>query len=245
MSEFLAVVVTALVAQLLVLPGEKVQFIIAGLSTRYRPWIVVSAAGLAFAGWTALEIWLGEALRGAFPEVYLDIFSGALFLAFGVLLLRSMPDGPSLQSPVETDGGVSLTERIPVPYADRFPDSLRSFASIFAMMAAGEFGDKTQLVTIGLAVEYGAHPGIWVGEMLAIIPVSIANAYFFHTFSESFDARKAHLVGASIFFFFGFDTFLAVLTDVSVWETVVNALASALQSVVGSVALLAPALAPV
>ena len=103
------------------------------------------------------------------------------------------------------------------------------------MMAAGEFGDKTQLVTIGLAVEYGAHPGIWVGEMLAIIPVSIANAYFFHTFSEGFDARKAHMVGAVIFFFFGFDTFLAVLTGFSVWETVVNTVAATLQSVVGTV----------
>ena len=245
MSEFLAVVVTALVAQLLVLPGEKVQFIIAGLSTRYRPWVVVSAAGLAFAGWTALEILLGEALRGALPEVYLDVFSGALFLVFGVLLVRSMPNGPSLQSPVETDGGVSVTERVPVPYADRFPESVRSFLAIFAMMAAGEFGDKTQIVTIGLAVQYGAHPGIWVGEMLAIIPVSIANAYFFHTFSEGFDARKAHLAGATIFFFFGFDTFLAVLTGFSVWETVVNAVAATLQSVVGSVAAAVPALAPV
>jgi putative Ca2+/H+ antiporter (TMEM165/GDT1 family) len=242
-SEFLAVVATALVAQLLVLPGEKVQFIIAGLSTRYRPWVVVSAAGLAFAGWTAIEIWLGEALRGALPEVYLDVFSGALFLVFGVLLVRSMPDGPSLQSPVETDGGVSVTERIPVPYAERFPDGLRSFAGIFAMMAAGEFGDKTQLVTIGLAIEYGAHPGIWVGEMLAIIPVSIANAYFFHRFSEGFDARKAHIAGATVFFFFGLDTFLAVLTGFSVWETAVNTVAAVLQSVVGSVAALAPALA--
>ena len=235
MNGFFAVVVTALVAQLLVLPGEKVQFIIAGLSTRYRPWVVVSAAGLAFAGWTALEIMLGEALKGALPEVYLDVFSGVLFLVFGVLLVRSMPDGPSLSSPVETDGGVSLTERVPVPYVERFPERLRSFVSIFAMMAAGEFGDKTQLVTIGLAIQYGAHPGIWVGEMLAIIPVSFANAYFFHTFSESFDARKAHMVGAAIFFFFGFDTFLAVLTGYSVWETVVNTVASALQSTVGPV----------
>jgi len=234
-SGFLTVVIAALVAQLLVLPGEKVQFIIAGLSTRYRPWLVVSAAGLAFAGWTALEIMLGEALKGALPAVYLDVFSGVLFLVFGVLLLRSMPDGPSLRSPVETDGRISLTDRVSIPYAERFPQGVRSFVSIFAMMAAGEFGDKTQLVTIGLAIQYGAHPGIWVGEMLAIIPVSLANAYFFHTFSESFDARKAHLVGASIFFFFGFDTFLAVLTGFSVWETVVNTLAAVLQTAVGPV----------
>jgi putative Ca2+/H+ antiporter (TMEM165/GDT1 family) len=87
------------------------------------------------------------------------------------------------------------------------------------MMAAGEFGDKTQLVTIGLAVQYGARPGIWAGEMLAIIPVSLANAYFFHRFSHRFDVRKAHLAGAALFGFFAADTLLSILTGFSVWET--------------------------
>ena len=228
MSQFAAVVVTALLAQLVVLPGEKVQFIIAGLSTRYRPWLVVSAAGLSFAGWTALEIWFGQALKGALPQVYLDVFSGALFLLFGVLLLRSMPEGESLTPAAETDGGLAAVEGVTVPLGERMPEGLRTFLAVFAMMAAGEFGDKTQLVTIGLAVQYGAHPGIWVGEMLAIIPVSLANAYFFHTFADRFDARKAHIGAAGIFFFFGLDTFLAVLTGFSVWETAVEWLTAAL-----------------
>ena len=235
MSEFATVVVAALVAQVLVLPGEKVQFISAGLSTRYRPWLVVSAAGLAFAGWTALEIWFGQALKGALPAVYLDLISGALFLVFGYLLFRSMPDGPSLEPAAETDGGVATVESVSVPYGNRLPERVRTFLAIFVMMATGEFGDKTQLVTISLAVQYGAHPGIWVGEMLAIIPVSLANAYFFHTFSERFDARKAHAAGAAIFVFFGLDTFLAVATGFSVWETVVTAVAATLQGVAGAV----------
>jgi hypothetical protein len=49
MSAWLDVAMIAFVAQVAVLPGEKVQFIIAGLSTRYNPLLVVSAAGLAFA----------------------------------------------------------------------------------------------------------------------------------------------------------------------------------------------------
>jgi putative Ca2+/H+ antiporter (TMEM165/GDT1 family) len=227
-SEFAAVVVTAMLAQLVVLPGEKVQFIIAGLSTRYRPWLVVSAAGLSFAGWTALEIRLGEALQGALPQTYLDVFTGGLFLLFGFLLLRSMPEGASLTPAAETDGGLAAVEGVTVPLGERMPESFRTFLAVFAMMAAGEFGDKTQLVTIGLAVQYGAHPGIWVGEMLAIIPVSFANAYFFHTFADRFDARKAHIGAAGIFFFFGLDTFLAVLTGFSVWETAVEWLTAAL-----------------
>jgi putative Ca2+/H+ antiporter (TMEM165/GDT1 family) len=108
---------------------------------------------------------------------------------------------------------------------------LGTFLAIFAMMAAGEFGDKTQLVTIGLAAEYGASPAIWAGEMLAIIPVSLANAYFFHRFSHRFDLRKAHFFGAALFVFFGLDTVLAILTGFSVWETIVETISGVVLAV--------------
>ncbi|WP_436910513.1 TMEM165/GDT1 family protein [Halosimplex marinum] len=258
MSDFLTVMFAAMVAQLIVLPGEKVQFIIAGLATRFRPLTVVGAAGLAFAGWTALEVWFGQALKGALPPVYLDAISGALFLLFGALLLRSIPEGgrvppgdgdrsPEEAAAAETDGGyagVGGSGDLDVSVLGRdVPDRFGNFLPIFVLMAVGEFGDKTQLVTISLAVQYGAHPGIWVGEMLVIIPISLANAYFFSTFSGRFDAAKAHLFGASVFFFFGLDTFLAIFTDFSVWETVVGAVSNAVQSAVGAVAAATPAVA--
>jgi len=231
-SEFLTVVIVAATAQLAVLPGEKVQFIIAGLSTRYHPLVVVSAAGAAFAGWTALEILFGNALKGALPTLYLDLFTATLFAVFAVLLLRSAPAKQA--QPTATDGGAFGSEGdLDVSlFGYEVPNALGGWLPIFAMMAAGEFGDKTQLITITLAAQYGAHPGIWVGEMLAIIPVSLANAYFFHTFSSQFDARKAHFAGAAIFAFFAADTLLAITTDFSVWETVVGAVSSALSALV-------------
>jgi len=264
MSEFVTVMVAAMVAQLFVLPGEKVQFIIAGLSTRFRPVVVVSAAGLAFAGWTALEIWFGEALQGALPPVYLDVISGGLFVLFGVLLVRSVPAEGAISDPAgdgldggvgdatgdvvdgdsgrqaQTDGGMlGATGKLDVSVAGfDVPDRFGSFLPIFVLMATGEFGDKTQLVTIGLAVEYGAHPGIWLGEMLVIIPVSLVNAYFFSRFSGRFDVRKAHYAGAALFFFFGLDTLLAVLTGFSVWETAVDAVGRTFWTVAEAVAVL-------
>ena len=227
MTGWLEILVVAFTAQLAVLPGEKVQFIIAGLATRYNPWVVVAAAGSAFAGWTALEIWFGSALKGALPPVVLEAFTAVLFLAFAALLVRSAPE--SGQALAETDGGVMGAGDPEVSVFGRdVPSPLGGFFPIFAMMTAGEFGDKTQLVTIGLAVKYGATPAIWAGEMLAIIPVSIANAFFFHKFSHSFDVRKAHYAGAALFLFFGLDTVLDIFTGFSVWETVVGVIAGAI-----------------
>ncbi len=223
MATFLEIAIVAFVAQLSVLPGEKVQLIIAALSTRYRPLIVVGAAGTAFAGWTALEILFGRALQEIFPGLVLDLFTATLFLLFAVLLIRSAP-GKSDTPAGATDGGLLNAAGIDIDADFRmFGYSIGGgagrFLSIFSLMAAGEFGDKTQLVTIGLAVQYGATPAIWVGEMLAIIPVSLANAYFFHRFAHRVDMRKAHYAGALLFAFFGIDTLLSIVIGVSVWET--------------------------
>jgi len=225
---FWQLVVIAALAQLTVLPGEKVQFIIAGLSTRFHPLLVVAAAGSAFAGWTVLEIYAGKAIQAVLPGVWLDVFTGAMFLLFAVLLVRSAPEpGSNLEdaADVETDGGMlgaAAVDDVTV-FGREVPDAMGGFLPIFAMMATGEFGDKTQIITITLAAQYGVRPGIWVGEMLAIIPVSLANAYFFYTFSHRFDVRKAHLVGAGVFGFFAFDTALKLLVGVSLWEEFVAA----------------------
>ena len=228
MTGWWEILVVALVTQLAVLPGEKVQFIIAGLSTRFDPKVVVAAAGSAFAIWTALEIMLGQALKNALPPVALDAITAVLFATFAVLLYRSAPDASAGGEAATTDGGVSGFDDAPTVFGRELStQGFGGFLPIFAMMAAGEFGDKTQLITISLAVQYGATPAIWAGEMLAIIPVSLANAYFFDRFAGRVDLRKAHLVSAALFVFFGLDTVLSIVADVSVWETFVAAVSSA------------------
>jgi len=227
MADLLTVIVVAAGAQLAVLPGEKVQLLIAGLSTRYHPLLVVSAAGTAFAGWTALEIQFGNALKGALPGLYLDLITVLMFGLFAVLLWRSIPARDTAPA---TDGGAPGVTAVPDVslFGRDVPNALGGFLPIFVMMAAGEFGDKTQLITITLAARFGADPGIWIGEMLVIIPVSLANAYFFHTFSHRFDVRRAHIFGAIVFAFFAADTLLAIGTGFSVWEASVEAVADLL-----------------
>ncbi|MUW13813.1 UPF0016 domain-containing protein [Halorubrum sp. CBA1125] len=240
MTGYAEIVVIAFAAQLAVLPGEKVQLMIAGLATRYDPKVVVAAAGSAFAGWTAVEIAFGRALQAALPPVVLDGVTAVLFFAFAVLLYRSAPSrGAETAADGErTDGGFARFDDLSLPGRfDRYSDTFGGFFPIFLLTATGEFGDKTQLVTIGLAAQYGATSAIWVGEMLAIIPISLANAYLFHTFAGRFDMRLAHLASALLFAFFGADTVLSIVAGFSVWEAFVGAVGGAASALASTSAL--------
>ena len=197
------VLVSAFVLQLLVLPGEKGQMVIAALATKYSPYVVVAGAATAFGGWTVLEIILGNALKGALPEVYLDGITAGLFIVFAAWILYtpafaldSEPEPKSI-----TDGGPALAAEA----ADAVPSRFAGFVPSFSLMVFGEFGDKTQLITIGLAVQYGAHPAIWFGEMLAIIPVSLLTALFFSRVSQYINMRWVRYASATLFVLFAMD----------------------------------------
>jgi putative Ca2+/H+ antiporter (TMEM165/GDT1 family) len=215
------VVLIAFVSQLAVLPGEKVQFMIAALSTRYDPKVVVAAAGTAFALWTALEIAFGRLLQVLLSPLVLDLITATLFFAFAVILYRSAPS----RGRGTADGGILDVESIPLPRVlERYRMSMGGFLPIFALTATGEFGDKTQLVTIGLAVQYGATSAIWVGEMLAIIPVSLLNAYAFHRLSGRIDTRLLHYGSALLFAAFGADVVISLVFGVSPFDQLMGLL---------------------
>jgi putative Ca2+/H+ antiporter (TMEM165/GDT1 family) len=204
------VLVIAFAAQLFALPGEKGQFVIAGLATRFHPLVVVAGASCAFGGWTVLEIALGQALQGALPKLYLDAATAALFVAFAVLLIYSAPE---TGAPTATDGG--LLPDIDVGDGGRLAGCVPSFS----VMALGEFGDKTQIVTIGLAARYAEGSAIWLGEMLAIVPVSLVNAYFFDRFAHRLEAyggkRYLYFCSAAVFLLFAADVVLEYAIGVS------------------------------
>lgn len=202
------VFVTAFTLQLLALPGEKGQLVIAGLATTYNPYLVVAGAATAFGGWTFLEILLGEALRGALPVFYLDVATAGLFVLFsvwilydGAILSEGVSDtesgGTDFRDAATTDGGVSGGASV--------TSSWEGYVSSFSAMAVAEFGDKTQLITIGLAASYGAHPSIWFGEMAAIVPVSTLTAVTFARTTHYLNLTWIRYGAAGMFLLFASD----------------------------------------
>jgi putative Ca2+/H+ antiporter (TMEM165/GDT1 family) len=220
MTGWVDVLVIAFTAQLLALPGEKGQFVIAGLATKYRPLVVVAGAVCAFAGWTVLEIALGQALQGTLPEVYLDVATAALFVLFAGMLIYTVPEK---DAPMVADGGLLAAGEVDggllADVGIASDGRAAGFVPSFSVMALGEFGDKTQLVTIGLAAQYAAGSAIWVGEMIAIIPVSVINAYCFHRFAhllEGYDVKRyLYMIAAAVFLLFAADVAAELLFAVS------------------------------
>lgn len=212
------VFVTAFTLQLLALPGEKGQLVIAGLATTYNPYLVVAGAATAFGGWTVLEILLGEALRGALPVVYLDVVTAGLFVVFAVWILyngsvlnedageteSSASDFPETAT---TDGGVAGNASLTSNWDGYF--------SSFSAMAVAEFGDKTQLITISLAATYGATPAIWFGEMAAIVPVSTLTAVTFARTTQYLNLTWIRRGAAAMFLLFASDIASKYLLGVS------------------------------
>jgi putative Ca2+/H+ antiporter (TMEM165/GDT1 family) len=215
MASALEVLGTAFLLQLLALPGEKGQLVVAALATRYDPYRVVAGAATAFGAWTAVEILVGEALTGAFPEVYLDALTAALFVGFAAVILYSQyRDAPEtdVAAGASTDGGTSTDgtsvdgDAVDVPgRLETTADAEGGYLAALSAMGVAEFGDKTQLVTIGLAVQYGARPAIWVGEMLAIVPVSLLVALVFHRTARLLNRAWVHYLAAGTFLLFAGD----------------------------------------
>lgn len=212
------VFVTAFSLQLLALPGEKGQLVIAGLATTYNPYLVVAGAATAFGGWTFLEILLGEAIRGALPVFYLDVATAGLFVLFsvwilydGAILSEGISDtessGTDFRDAATTDGGVSGGASM--------TSSWEGYVSSFSAMAVAEFGDKTQLITIGLAASYGAHPSIWFGEMAAIVPVSTLTAVTFARTTHYLNLTWIRYGAAGMFLLFASDIASKYLFGVS------------------------------
>jgi len=212
MASWVEVLGTAFLLQLLALPGEKGQLVVAALATRYDPYRVVAGAVTAFAGWTVVEILVGEALTDALPESYLDLITAALFVGFAAVILYSQfSEGqPVIGEESRSDGG-----SVAAADAGGGTDESGGFLQALSAMGVAEFGDKTQLVTVGLAVQYGARPAIWVGEMLAIVPVTLFVALLFDRTARLLNRAWVHYVAAATFLLFAADIALGYAVGVS------------------------------
>lgn len=179
MEPFLVSVSAVAVAEV----GDRTQLLSLLLAARYRkPWAILAGvlcatlANHACAG--LLGAWVGHWLT---PTV-LDVAVGLSMLAMGIWAL--IPD-------VLSEEGTATGDR-------------SAFLATLIAFFLAEIGDKTQLVTVSLAVAYAQ--GVWAviagtsaGMLLANAPV----VFLGKTFADRIPVRTVHGIASMLFLLLG------------------------------------------
>jgi putative Ca2+/H+ antiporter (TMEM165/GDT1 family) len=202
-------VVAALTAFLLIVPVElpdKTFVATLVLATRYRPWPVWLGVVVAFGVQTAVAVLAGRLIT-LLPSAPVRLVAAALFAVGSVLLVRS-----ARRASVEEQEQEQRFERRLSRDREERRAFFRAAAASFLVLFAAEWGDLSQLLTVGL-VARGGHPvAVFVGAWLGLAAVSGAAVVLGRVLLKYVSLALIQYVGA------GICGVLAVLTVVSVFR---------------------------
>jgi putative Ca2+/H+ antiporter (TMEM165/GDT1 family) len=152
------------------------------LSTRYRPAYVWLGVAAAFAVHVALAATAGGLLKLA-PRSVVEAISAALFFAGAVWMLRS---GSGDEAEPGPDAASSTAE----------PGLVRVFATSFAVIFIGEWGDITQITTANFVARYGSPLLVGIAATLALWAVSAVAVFGGAKLLQRVPVRWVRIVGA-------------------------------------------------
>jgi putative Ca2+/H+ antiporter (TMEM165/GDT1 family) len=133
------------------------------LATRYRPWPVWLGVVAAFAVQSLVAVAAGR-LISLLPQLPVRLVAAALFALGAVALIRSARRAAAdeKQQEEEFERKLGWEKR----------SGLRAATASFLVLFAAEWGDLSQLLTVGL-VARGGHPvAVFVGSWLGLAAVS-------------------------------------------------------------------------
>jgi putative Ca2+/H+ antiporter (TMEM165/GDT1 family) len=144
---------------------------------------------LAFALIDGVCALIGGAIAPFVPVFWVSLVAGIGFIVFGIYTL--LP---------KKHGAVRIKERSKV------------VTTSFLLVAALEFGDKTQLAVIALAAEYAAPLQVFLGVMFALTLLTAIESILGSVVSQYISERYIKIGAALIFIVFGV---LFLLTTIS------------------------------
>ncbi len=165
--------------------GDKTQLSILLLSSKTKKhFSLLLGVMLAFFLVDGAAILIGSWVTKVIPLIWLKIFSGGVFLIFGVLILRSR----------KKERGSKLYSKNP-------------FLSGFLLIFLTEWGDKTQIAAGLLATRYNALM-VLTGTILALLFLSVIAIYLGKIISEKVDRKLIKNVAGIVFIVMGIVTLL-------------------------------------
>jgi putative Ca2+/H+ antiporter (TMEM165/GDT1 family) len=184
MTEFLAAVAIAAGAVFIAEFGDKSQLLILAFATRYPALPVIAGLVLAATVITGLSVLVGAAVGAILPTQFVAIVAGIAFIAVGLWTLRGEDDDDEDPEAEAAAGGRKAGLGLVLTVAGTF--------------ALGEIGDKTMLVTFGLATTQGLL-ATWIGAVVGEVGANLLAVALGRGVGSRLDARTVRLVSAGLF----------------------------------------------
>lgn len=162
--------------------GDKTQLSVLLLSTRTREYAqLLAGIMLAFLLADGFAILVGSWVTNVIPLHLVKLISGAVFILFGVMILRGDREAEEVESPLS---------------------SRSVFLSGFSMIFLSEWGDKTQIASALFAAEYDPLM-VLIGVMTALLVLSAMAIYLGKLLSSRIDRRQVTRVAGVAFLLIG------------------------------------------
>jgi len=192
MPEFLEAFLVAFGVVFLAELPDKTMFATIVLATRYRrPVAVVVGVTVAMAFHSILAVVVGEALR-QLPHAPVQIAVAAFFVVGGILLLRG-------------GGGAGDVETAPVHSA------WGVIGRTAIVIGVAEFGDFTQLATVGIAANRGYPLAVAAGSLVAHIIVATLAVLAGRWLERRLPVRTIQRAAGVLFIVFGVVTAVSAI----------------------------------
>lgn len=181
--KLLVSLVTAAFVVFLAELGDKTQLMCMAFVAKYGMRRVFAGAAAAAVLNTALAVLMGEGLTRIIPLSTLQLFAGMGFLVFGFWTIRQGEREDMCPSQ-------TATKKHP-------------FWTVFFSFFVAEFGDKTQLVTLGLTAKFDAPLLMWAGASLGLVAAQLVGISMSGWLSKRVPPRILQASAAIMFLAFG------------------------------------------
>jgi putative Ca2+/H+ antiporter (TMEM165/GDT1 family) len=169
--------------------GDKTQLLAMAFAARYRPHKVLIAVFLATLANHALAVAAGRFLTVVVPFDIISFVAAVSFIVFGLWTLR----GDALKGEGRKEGRFG-----PV-------------ATVAVAFFLAEMGDKTQLATMSLAVEYREALHVLMGTTLGMVVADTIGIVVGVVLRTRIPERIIKWISAGVFILFGFGGIFRVL----------------------------------
>ncbi|MCX5642512.1 MAG: TMEM165/GDT1 family protein [Candidatus Omnitrophica bacterium] len=187
MTAFLASLFFVVLAEM----GDKTQLLAMAFAARYRATQVLWAVFLATAVNHALAVVVGRLLTKVVPFDTITLVAAASFIIFGLWTLR----GDTLANGVKRESKFG-----PV-------------ATVAIAFFLAEMGDKTQLATISLAIEYRNTLGVLLGTTTGMVIADAVGIMVGIVMKKHIPENVVKWISAVVFMLFGFTGIFKIISS--------------------------------